>query len=95
MMMMMMKMMTMMTIMMMTMMIMMMIEKWLSHKCMSAKLSRRGPTPSIMKDEEYTVKIPCNCAMQPHTLSVGVSLVFTGVLSPRFSQYSPLPFPWH
>ena len=48
-------MMMMMTMMMMTMM-MMMIEKRLSHECMSAKLSRRGPTPSTMRDEEYTVK---------------------------------------
>jgi hypothetical protein len=62
---------------------------------MSDKLPRSGPTSSMMRDEEYTVKIPCNCAMQPHTLSGGVSVVLTGVLSPRFSQLSPLPFPWH
>ena len=92
---MMMMMMTMMTMMMMTMMMMMMmIEKWLSHECMS-KLSRRGPTPSTTRDEEYTVQIPFNCAMQPHALSGGVNFVLTGVLSPRFIQLSPLPFPWH
>ncbi len=73
----------------------MMIEKRLSHKCMSSKISRRGPSPSTMMDEEHTVHIPCNCAMQPHALSGEVSFVLTGVLSPRFSQLSPLPFSWH